>query len=221
MSQTYNGRLPCSLTRAMWKRTRTGSQRMSQIILHVVERLGGGRFFQKGGNWVRNVPRGITKRRQKSIIIQTPSTRERKDTRDPVVCLGHYKAAPSSAVSELWWLVLFIQHNLEFPGKRALNDRWFALGWPMGTSVRNCSEFIDVGRLIPKWAAPFPRQGILNWYKSREIKLSISKQVGMHEFISLSSHGCDMNSCLKSLPWLTDNDELQPGTAFGLGILSQ
>lgn len=77
-------------------------------------------------------------------------------------CCVQYKADTSFIPPNLGWLVLFTQYNLEAPGKRALGDRLSALSWPMGTSMRNCSKLVDVGRLIPVWAAPFPRHGILN-----------------------------------------------------------
>lgn len=63
---------------------------------------------------------------------------------------------------QLWWLVLFVLYDIESSWKRALDDRLSALDCPIDTSIRNSSKLIDVGRLIPIWAAPFPRQGILN-----------------------------------------------------------
>lgn len=55
------------------------------------------------------------------------------------------------------------------------------LGWPMGVSMGTVlSKLTDVGSTSPPWAAPFPRQEVLNC-----VRVQASKQAIMHAFISL------------------------------------
>lgn len=65
----------------------------------------------------------------------------------------------------------------------SLSEGLSTWGWTVGTAVGNCLKILGVGRLSPRWAAPFPRQGgsdpVLEWRNQTEHK----QQMSMRAFV--------------------------------------
>lgn len=95
----------------------------------------------------------------------------------------------------------------------------YNLTWGKGISVRNCLQWvdlwacllgvaliklIDVGRLIPLWAAPFHRQGLLYCVKSGGAEQSTCQWIRMYSCLSALDRGCDVTACFQlQPPWFS------------------
>lgn len=78
--------------------------------------------------------------------------------------------------------------QLRITWEGSLNEEFSTWGRSVAMSFGNSLKLIEVGRLSPLWATPFPwYEAVLELYQGEEMKLSTSKHAGMHAFIFLYS----------------------------------
>lgn len=141
---------------------------------------------------------------------------EKVDTKSKSTSLSPSLALPSlSTFARQTCCVVFIV-NLTQPKitlDESLNEEWSRSGqvdlsvchWEIALIVNWCRK------MQPMWASPFPRERVLGCL--RQGKAGWEPAGSLHAFVSLSplDCGCNVTSCLASLPWLHLRKGLWPG----------